>query len=174
MMMTTQTFVPGSTRFVDEHLSTDEMSMTIVLTIVDLLMITIINFITFKYTNLNAVFAITPNPLLSQVSFSFFVGITEEAAFRGFLLTYASNLSWSPLAIVIATLAWWIFHGGVYGLEAAPMIIIVASGFVISGSYVISGNRLSVPMLPHGINNVGSYLVQSIIQPVVSVILRLV
>jgi len=176
LMMTTRTLNPYSPRFVDEHVSSDDMGLITVLTVIDLVMITLINFVTFQYTPLKAMFEITPNPIFSQVTFSFFVGITEEVVFRGALLTYASNISWSFVGIIISTLAWWAFHGGVYGLQAAPMTIIIGSGFVISASYVMAGNRLSVPMLPHGINNIGSYLAQTMIKtsPIASVVLKVI
>jgi membrane protease YdiL (CAAX protease family) len=152
-MMFFRTHNPFDKKQVDRKLDAGETQMILVFTALDLVLISIINYVTFQASPLFQSFANFPDPRMQFLIFSILIGWTEEVFFRGFMLTWLARFSGIFFSVITSTFAWWLFHGGVYGLELEPLIIIMVCGFVLSVSFIASNFRLSVPMTPHGINN---------------------
>lgn len=133
---------------------------------IDLFMIVLINFMTLQGSSLFAQSFINyPDSLLHFAIFSLAIGWTEEVFFRGFALPAVAKLYGDPMlsaftALVVTTFGWWVFHGGVYGLDPSAMIVILMAGLVLGLSFIATNLRLSVVMAPHGVNNVLSILTQ--------------
>jgi membrane protease YdiL (CAAX protease family) len=166
----------------DFFLDARELDQIFFWTGVDLFMIFLINWITFQYSplfqNILTQATVDPKDLFRLfLSFSLISGWTEEVLFRGFALRTIQKFTFGDeiVAIVLSTLLWWGFHWGVYGLDLGAMMIILLSGFILSVSFIATNGRLSVVMIPHGINNViatfmrGAFMTGSVI-----VLLRLI
>lgn len=162
----------------DWILDAKEIDMIILWTGISLMMIFMINYVTFQNSTLfQQATAIDPKALMNlYITFTLAAGWTEEIFFRGFLLRAIQKFTLGDeiTAIVVSTLAWWGFHWGVYGLDLNSMIVILFSGFFLSLSMIMTRGRLSVTMLPHGLNNLFSALTQGSILMRIVFILRLV
>jgi len=149
---------------VDLDISASEWTEIILWMGVDLFMIVLINYMTLQSSSLFAQsFVNYPDSMLNFAIFSLAIGWTEEVFFRGFALPAIAKLYGDPMlslftALVTTTFGWWVFHGGVYGLDPQSMVVILMAGLVLGFSFIATNYRLSVTMAPHGINNVLSVL----------------
>jgi len=139
---------------VDLNLSQPEWAMISMLFMVNMMAIVTINILTKQYSTLfSSTFVDYPDSPFRWAIFSTAIGWTEEVVFRGFLQTSISRISGSVVGILASTVAWVAFHGGVYNLDPTVYTILFLIGLVLSITFHISNYRLSVTMLPHGLNN---------------------
>ena len=86
--------------------------------------------------------------------FMVLMGISEEALFRGFLTTVFVKMTGSSLiAVALSSVVGMVYHAAVYGASNTNLVIVFGSFFVLGFSYVLSGYRLSVPMVAHALVN---------------------
>jgi len=139
---------------IDLVVSSAEWTLILFWMAVDLMFIVVMNIITFQNSALfQASFIHYPDSLVRWMIFSTAIGWTEEVIFRGMMIPAMARASGKVIAVLASTLAWVAFHGGVYGLAPAPLILIFFTGIGLAISFMATDYRLSTPMLPHGLNN---------------------
>jgi len=139
---------------IDMSISSAEWTMIVFWMAIDLMLIVVLNIITFQNSSLfQASFIKYPDTLIRWAIFSTAIGWTEEVVFRGMMIPAMSRSSGKVVAVLASTLAWVAFHGGVYGLNPEPLILIFFTGLGLAISFIATDYRLSTPMLPHGLNN---------------------
>jgi len=88
----------------------------------------------------------------SASTFTILMAWSEEML-RGFLVIFGKRIGGDVPAIVISTAVWWMFHAGVYGIDLRPALILIGSGVILAISLLVNDGRVSITMLPHGLNN---------------------
>jgi membrane protease YdiL (CAAX protease family) len=116
-----------------------------------LLAVMILNAVTLKFLGLE----VTHIP---RSLFAVLIGVSEEALFRGFILTWILAMTGSTVAAVLASsLLFTVYHGAVYGLSQAALFIVFGSGVILGVAFALS-RRLSVTMTAHGVINLLAFL----------------
>jgi len=147
MMLVTGIYNPKTDQ--DYFIDAKELNTIIIWVIIDLFVILMIEIITFTYSPLSAIAELG---IISVSGFSVLMGWSEEVL-RAVILIYGSRIADETSALFVSTFIWTIYHGGVYGLDFKPMLIIFGSGIILGASILANNGRISVSMLPHGINN---------------------
>jgi len=139
---------------IDPRLSPAEMGLISMLFMINMMAIVAINILTRQHSDLGQKsFVNYPQSNFRWAIFSTAVGWTEEVVFRGFMQTTMSRVSGGVVGVLASSFAWVLFHGGVYNLDPTIYLTLFLIGLVLSITYEISQYRLSVTMLPHGLNN---------------------
>ena len=87
--------------------------------------------------------------LLAVTETIFVIGLYEVLRRILYLMGFIVDL----VSALMATLIWSSFHLWVYGLDVSIWFILIVSGLVMTLVYRATGNRLTVPILIHLINN---------------------
>jgi hypothetical protein len=91
---------------------------------------------------------------ISGTLFMMLMAVSEETIFRGFLLTMITKMTGSSLiGVALSSVVGMVYHAAVYGVSNMNMAIVFGSFAVLGFTYIMSGNRLSVPMSAHVIMN---------------------
>jgi membrane protease YdiL (CAAX protease family) len=91
---------------------------------------------------------------ISGTLFMMLMAVSEETLFRGFLTTMLVKMTGSSLiGVALSSGVGVAYHAAVYGTSNMNMAIVFGSFVVLGFTYVLSGNRLSVPMTAHVIVN---------------------
>jgi len=139
---------------IDLSLSTTETALITILFMINMMAIVTINIITQQYSKLwTQSFVNYPDSLLRWMIYSTAIGWTEEVVIRGFFQVWMTKLSGGIIGVLASTGAWVLFHGGVYNLDPQIYLLLFLIGVILSTTFHIAKYRLSVTMLPHGLNN---------------------
>ena len=120
------------------------------------------NSLGFIFVSILAIYAVNIYGLTLSLSalpisgclFLVLMGISEEVLFRGFLTTLFVKMTGSShIAVALSSVVGMVYHAAVYGASNTNLAIVFGSFFVLGFSYVLSGYRLSVPMVAHAIVN---------------------
>jgi len=96
---------------------------------------------------------------MSGALFVMLIGISEEAFFRGFLLTALMRFTGIPIAAIgVSSIIGTVYHGSIYGTNPGALIIVFGSFVVLGMTYMFSGYRLSIPMAGHVIINLLAFM----------------
>ncbi|MDH5686273.1 MAG: CPBP family intramembrane metalloprotease [Candidatus Bathyarchaeota archaeon] len=140
----------------DREITKTEITQTIFLIGVSCFGVLIINVVTLKYMT----FETAPMP---RSLFSVMIGQFEEVLFRGFLQTWLMAFTRNLfISVGVSNVIFGTFHGAVYGLDPAAVIIVIGAGFMIGFVYEIGLRQLHITQSAHGIINFMAYAGESI------------
>jgi membrane protease YdiL (CAAX protease family) len=135
----------------DRHLSWAELNQSVYLVGLALFAVVMINAVTFKFVKLE----VAPMP---RSMFAVLIGISETLLFIGFLQSWITAVTGQPLLGVLASnVVFATFHAAVYGLNTPALLVVGASGVMLSVTFMLT-RRLSIPILAHAIINLLAFL----------------